>query len=194
MTTNSPNPVDGDVQALIEFCESEVKRLQAVINSKNTFATAQLRMKLEIHKTALASMKSEPVAQFADDFIFNLRKQPNGERWPVDTLLYTAPPAQPYASRKQKRIDHSKLAAEIVHNLVSTDSCDEEVTEKLILWVLNRLNKEFPTPPAQLLRPVELPGYTDKHQCMSTACDAAYEYKLSVIEALRQQGYEVKND
>lgn len=52
----------------------------------------------------------------------------------------------------------------------------------------------YPSPPAQLLRQVDLPGYTDKHQCMSTACDAAYEYKLSVIEALRQQGYEVKND
>lgn len=36
----------------------------------------------------------EPVAQVAEDFIFLLRKQPNGERWPVGTKLYAAPPAQ----------------------------------------------------------------------------------------------------
>jgi hypothetical protein len=34
------------------------------------------------------AQNAEAVAQFADDFIFCLRKQPNGERWPVGTKLY----------------------------------------------------------------------------------------------------------
>ncbi|MDN4131869.1 hypothetical protein [Pantoea ananatis] len=91
-------------------------------------------------------------------------------------------------ARKPKRIDHSKLAAEIVHNLVSTDSCDEEVTEKLIAWVLNRLNKEFPTPPAQLLRPVDLGNCTLTINNRNQLCLVESE----VVETLRQQGYEVK--
>lgn len=37
--------------------------------------------------------RQEPVAEFGRDSIFNLRKQPNGERWPVGTKLYVA--AQP---------------------------------------------------------------------------------------------------
>ncbi|NQE78589.1 hypothetical protein [Pantoea ananatis] len=100
-------------------------------------------------------------------------------------------------ARKPKRSDHSKLAAEIVHNLVSTDSCDEEVTEKLIAWVLNRLNKEFPTPPAQILRPVELPPKSDvkmggdaKTRALLTGMNMMLK---SCTESLRQQGYEVKS-
>lgn len=97
-------------------------------------------------------------------------------------------------ARKQKRTDHSKLAAEIVHNLVSTDACDEEVTEKLTLWVLNRLNKELPTPPAQLLRPVELPqAFAYTIEGMEEYIDGWWLRKDDVIEALRQQGYEVKS-
>lgn len=105
---------------------------------------------------------------------------------------------------KQNRIDHSKLAAEIVHNLVSTDSCDEEVTEKLILWVLNRLNKEFPTPPAQLLRQVALPqryratlgkdcNDAEPRAVMLPARDGAWLSALDVEHCIRAAGYEVKS-
>lgn len=45
-----------------------------------------------------APVSAEPVAQVAEDFIFFLRKQPNGERWPVDTKLYAAPIATPVSA------------------------------------------------------------------------------------------------
>lgn len=116
--------------------------------------------------------------------------------------MTTNSPNRDVQARKQKRIGHSKLAEEIVHNLVSTDSCDEEVTEKLILWVLNRLNKEFPTPPAQILRPVELPdGFAPsviRHGLQSTRHKAImtgngdWIHKDQAIEAIRVAGYEVK--
>lgn len=47
---------------------------------------------------AASAMQPEPVAEFGRDCIFNLRKQPNGERWPVGTKLYVA--AQ--SARKEK--------------------------------------------------------------------------------------------
>lgn len=45
-----------------------------------------------------APVSAEPVAQVAEDFIFFLRKQPNGERWPVDTKLYAALIATPVSA------------------------------------------------------------------------------------------------
>jgi len=55
------------------------------------------------------------------------------------------------------------------------------------------------TPPAQILRPVELPQsfYGEVHDgkvVMLPANDGQWLNKTAVIEALRQQGYEVKND
>ncbi|MBW1251987.1 hypothetical protein [Pantoea allii] len=45
------------------------------------------------------------------------------------------------------------------------------------------------TPPAQLLRPVELPDCVDDLHGIGPVMSAD-----AVVEALRQQGYEVKND
>lgn len=176
MTTNSPNPVDGDVLA------HQMPSAWIIETPDNGVRYVEL-------KKDLADRVAQGCAK-------------EGIRV-VITPLYTTPPAQPYASRKQKRNDHSKLAAEIVDNLVSTDSCDEEVTEKLILWVLNRLNKEFTTQPPQLLRPVELPGAYEMvergpayhtFRDLELDEDGAWLRKDEVIDALRQQGYEVKND
>lgn len=57
----------------------------------------------------------------------------------------------------------------------------------------------YPAPPAQLLRPVELPlsfygVVKDGKSVMLAADDGQWLNKTAVIEALRQQGYEVKND
>lgn len=244
MTTNSPNPVDGDVQALI-MSQKEMQDFANIYRSDNDQGTyAWFDASLANWSEGFLSPKDfehvfdqESATKWLDreieifiedgrcprDYVY-LKSNPalnpvivvfyEGKAviWdgyhriaaavhrnmPIYAIFTTAP-AQPYASRKQKRNDHSKLAAEIVDNLVSTDSCDEEVTEKLILWVLNRLNKEFPTPPAQLLRPVELPqsfyGVVQSGKAvMLPADDGQWINKTAVIEALRQQGYEVKND
>jgi hypothetical protein len=44
---------------------------------------------------AARATPAQPVAQFGEDAIFMLRKQPNGERWPVGTKLYVAQPSHP---------------------------------------------------------------------------------------------------
>jgi len=50
---------------------------------------------VEILSLPAQQHQGEPVAEFGHDCIFNLRKQPNGERWPVGTKLYThADPAE----------------------------------------------------------------------------------------------------
>jgi len=38
--------------------------------------------------TAYGLLPREPVAEVAENFVFMLRKQPNGDRWPVGTKLY----------------------------------------------------------------------------------------------------------
>lgn len=70
--------------------------------SDNTEDASEIIQKLMGERDALQAKLSEiegqePVAEFADSFIFNLRKQSNGDRWPVGTKLYAAPvaPAQP---------------------------------------------------------------------------------------------------
>lgn len=56
----------------------------------------------------------------------------------------------------------------------------------------------YAAPPAQLLRPVELPQtfygvVQDRKSVMLAADDGQWLNKTAVIEALRQQGYEVKS-
>ncbi|MDK1710825.1 hypothetical protein QOM18_21200 [Serratia marcescens] len=46
----------------------------------------------ELARELLANREARPMAQVAENFIFILRDQDNGERWPVDTKLYAAPP------------------------------------------------------------------------------------------------------
>jgi hypothetical protein len=52
-----------------------------------------LRAGDKLYTTPQRPADAEPVAEFGDTFIFNLRKQPNGERWPIGTKLYVHPAA-----------------------------------------------------------------------------------------------------
>ncbi|WP_137971974.1 hypothetical protein [Pseudomonas sp. F(2018)] len=64
-----------------------------------------LREELAALKAQQAEQK--PVAEFGSDCIFNLRKQPSGERWPVGTKLYTAPTPQPDAGGPVDAVDRA---------------------------------------------------------------------------------------
>ena len=57
----------------------------------------------------LPEVKQEPVAEVADDFIFTLRKQPDGSRWPVGTKLYVVSP-DAEALRKENEELHKAAA------------------------------------------------------------------------------------
>ncbi|WP_324030130.1 hypothetical protein GC087_07170 [Pantoea sp. JZ2] len=157
MTTNSPNPVDGDVQALIGLCKIEIKRWKAASETN-----PDMRYMVELMETALAALTAKPG-------LFEWR------------FKQTDTPASNWLTLPMEKLDRSKA---VFGDLV-----------EYRFW--------FESPPAQLLRPVELPGKVScegfnlkevdeargKGQCegFNSAIDACRE-------ALRQQGYEVKND
>lgn len=137
MKTNSPNQVDGDVQALIEYC-------QRVLHGSNNGSQME-----QVYKIALAALTAEPVYQF-------IANNPD-----KDGYIEWADCNPDYFSK-------------------------EPTDMRRILYT---------APPANLLRPVELPqpfAYTIEG--MEEYIDGWWLRKDDVIEALRQQGYEVKND
>ncbi|WP_210466975.1 hypothetical protein [Pantoea ananatis] len=154
MTTNSPNPVDGDVQALIYRCKDAVAHLSQMVEAGirgGRYSVTEYRYQLMINKTALAALEAEPVA------------------WVV-----MAPQG-----------DYIERNPEVVAHLEGTG--------------LAKCKPLYDTPSAQLLRPVELPEpfygvVQDGKPVMIAADDGQWINKTAVIEALRQQGYEVKND
>jgi len=96
MTTNSPNPVDGDVQALIEYCECEIEKFKRCVAQYPDAPV--LRSDLKLHEIALAALTAEPVYQLIDDgkwydapkYLFDEANQRGDE----SRIVYTAPPAQ----------------------------------------------------------------------------------------------------
>lgn len=92
MTTNSPNPVGGDVQALISLCKIEIKRWKVASETN-----PNMRYMVTLMETALASLTADPVAYVHPAYL-----QPGalgfdasvGRLAPAQVELYTAPPAQ----------------------------------------------------------------------------------------------------
>lgn len=149
MTTNSPNPVDGDVQALIYRCKDAVAHLSQMVDAGirgGRYSVTEYRYQLMINKTALAALEAEPVA------------------WVV-----MAPQG-----------DYIERNPEVVAHLEGTG--------------LAKCKPLYDTPPAQLLRPVDLSQCKKlwyEHDDLSAVivCIPLKEIK----KVLRQQGYEVKS-
>ena len=107
MTTNSPNPVDGDVQALIADCKSEIKHLEDRIAYCNKYGVglSDYESQLKRQKIALAALMAVPLASTEKNEISNMQATGMYLRaWPVDREenerdgfnihLYTTPSAQ----------------------------------------------------------------------------------------------------
>lgn len=151
MTTNSPNPVDGDVRALIGLCKIEIKRWKAASETN-----PNMRYMVTLMETALSSLTAEPVYQF-------IANNPD-----KDGYIEWADCNPDYFSKE------------------STDM-------RRILYT---------TPPAQLLRPVELPGgfspaigdIFDRQAPVMRRDrdDGCWIHKAVVAELLRSLGHEVK--
>jgi len=62
MTTNSPNPVGGDVQALIADCQAEIAELEKALTTWGDAWIPSLQSKLNRQQVALAALTAEPVA------------------------------------------------------------------------------------------------------------------------------------
>lgn len=115
MTTNSPNPVDSDVQALIADCQAEIVEIGKMLALGG--AVPYLKSQLQRQKVALAALTAEPVYQF----IVNNPDKDGYIEWadcnsdyfsnePSDSrrILYTNPPAQllrPVELPKSQRFD-----------------------------------------------------------------------------------------
>ncbi|KNA27971.1 hypothetical protein ACO03_02940 [Pantoea ananatis] len=150
MTTNSPNPVDGDVQELIADCRAEIAEIEKMLSLWG--AVPYLKSQLKRQYAALAALTVEPVYQF----IVNNPDKDGYIEW-----------------------------ADCNPDYFSNESSDN----RRILYT---------TPPAQLLRPVELPkgrlmqiafetDPVNADMCLCISRDAA-------VRAIREAGYEVKND
>lgn len=142
MTTNSPNPVDGDVQALIGLCKIEIKRWKAASETN-----PNMRYMVVLMETALASLTAKPE--------YNVSFEGGEIRLDVTKAEYNG-----------RHPDYR--------------------------WI------SYTIPPAQLLRPVELSQsfygvVKDGKSVMLAADDGQWLNKTAVIEALRQQGCEVKS-
>ncbi|KAB0555325.1 hypothetical protein [Pantoea stewartii] len=131
MTTNSPNPVDGDVQALIDVCKSDIARLEGTIRrceANKIFSTIPGHKKdLLIRQIALAALTAEP----------------------VKTKLK-------YSSVLPKFIGDTN-EIESVHCWVHGDTPEFATNEEAYAEAQKMTGDLYTTPPAQLLRPVELP-------------------------------------
>jgi hypothetical protein len=103
MKTNSPNPVDGDVQALIEQCKDNIDTLIVALKHCEQDEAVEIHQNLELQKVALAALTAEPVYQF----IVNNPDKDGYIEWadcnpdyfsnePSDSrrILYTTPPDQ----------------------------------------------------------------------------------------------------
>lgn len=100
MTTNSPNPVDGDVQALIADCQADIAELEKRLTTWGAEWIPYLQSKLKRQEVALAALTAEPVAFITEKNLKSLRKGLHDcfvKRQPVmvrPISLYTTPPAQ----------------------------------------------------------------------------------------------------
>lgn len=98
MTTNSPNPVDGDVQALIADCQAEIAEIEKALTTWGDAWIPSLQSKLNRQQLALAALTAETVYQLIDDgkwydapkYLFDEANQRGDEC----RMVYTTPPAQ----------------------------------------------------------------------------------------------------
>lgn len=145
MKSNSPNPVYGDVQALIADCQAEIEDLKRSINRCDAIGTSdylyQLQSKLKRQYAALASLTAEPIG--------------------------------------------------FIHNYVNPGDTE---TTSAIFKEENRhyARAVYLNPPAQLLRPVELPDISARRYYTEEGVFKAFDYKRDLKEAIRVAGGEVK--
>ncbi len=136
MKTNSPNPVDGDIQALIEHI-------------KQTLSVDDGAIGFQVYKIALAALTAEPVA------------------W-----------------TSQRSLDiRCKITA-----FTDVDSATDYGNK--IRW--ESVIALYTAPPAQLLRPVELPDISAGKYYTEEGAFMAFDYKRDLKAAIRAAGGEVK--
>ena len=195
MTTNSPNPVDGDVQALI-MSQKEMQDFANIYRSDNDRGTYAW------FDASLANWSEGFLSPKVFEHIFD---QQSATKW-LDKEI-------------ENFIDDGRCPSDYVY-LKSNPALNPVIVVfyegKAVIWdgyhrIAAAVHRNMPvyaiftTPPAQLLRPVELPhayspalssvlkNSTDGVAVMRCDKNGKWINKTAVIETLRQQGYEVKS-
>ncbi|GEM_PF-5952066 len=102
MTTNSPNPVGGDVQALIRNIQRRIKNTKRWLSANKSIGNPENEAVelILIYETALAALTAEPVVEVNTWWPLGVDGgeqpflQPLGNLPEKGSKLYTAPPAQ----------------------------------------------------------------------------------------------------
>lgn len=166
MTTNSPNPVDGDVQALIE----------------------RIGVALKQFTSGRASMHVPPLDTDVDIVLADCEKMLKSLKTEPDVLIS----------------EEGALAIRSIINREISGAGRYVIFERPTFTSGEKMMPLYTTPPAQLLRPVELPkkierddadGYWMHKSGRVSAVNAAYfnEAIKECAEVLRRQGFEVKS-
>lgn len=171
MTTNSPNPVDGDVQALIERAESAEAKLLEIENQKLD-AEVKLYRQESIIPEGLNRCTAELVMDFSKALAEKLHRSEQKYGW----------------SDGWKDADwQEKCLADFNHHIDKGDPRD--VAAYCAFMWFHGWKTQHTTPPAQILRPVEKP--TTK--CIGWVKESIQEHDEKWISAIREAGYEVKS-
>lgn len=74
--------------------EAQLEEAETLISQTSHGAAERIAdLERQLAEASAPAVEQQPVAQVAEDCVFLLRKQPNGDRWPVGTKLYTVPMA-----------------------------------------------------------------------------------------------------
>lgn len=139
MKDNSPNPVDGDVQALIADCLNDIEEIQYEISTYGD-ESGRRASKLKRQQMALAALTAKPE--------YNVSFEGGEIRLDVTKAEY--------------------------------NGCHPDYR-----WI------SYTTPPAQILRPVELPKETGKMG--NDFWLGEMNMRSAFIKAIREAGYQVKS-
>jgi len=155
--SNSDQTIPRHVATTLANAIYEAAQKMGIANADHSdLSVGQCLHLLECMVNAVGGVTEEPVAQVAEDFVFLLRKQPNGERWPVGTQLYagpvTAEPAQ-WRNRVQEAIERAKVFDD------GSDGADAESARSVVGILTELLVAKDPVSPE--LNWVQGPYVTD---------------------------------
>jgi len=155
--SNSDQTIPRHVATTLANAIYEAAQKMGIANADHSdLSVGQCLHLLECMVNAVGGVTAEPVAQVAEDFVFLLRKQPNGERWPVGTQLYAGPvnaePAQ-WRNHVQEAIERAKVFDD------GSDGADAESARSVVCILTELLVAKDPVSPE--LNWVQGPYVTD---------------------------------
>ncbi|MDQ1226501.1 hypothetical protein QE443_002662 [Pantoea ananatis] len=176
MTTNSPNPVDGDVQALI-MSQKEMQDFANIYRSDNDQGT------FAWFDACLTTWVEGFLSPKVFEYIFD---QDSATRWldrEIEILLDDGRSAEDYIELKNNPALNPVIVVFYEGKAVIWDGYHRVAAavhrDKPVYAI-------FTTPPAQLLRPVELPEFVYDPE------GEPFLHRDEVVELLSSLGHEVK--